>query len=172
MSSFGTPCCPQVAWCSVWVGVWVCGCACGRSRTLPWLVSLSRWLRLYCFCCCFMFSGIAQNIREIDCLLGIVDSDTSGGIDFEEFLNVLRPPKQSSYVSERDTEMAVSAQAFATLTVRGCVCVSCICLRIVYVHAYRVCACVSCVQACVRCLWRLLCAVCMGASSVCVFVCA
>ena len=63
-------------------------------------------------------AGIAQNIRDIDCLLGVMDSDTSGGIDFEEFLMVLKPPKDDADDGDANHAINVSGKAFAALQVR------------------------------------------------------
>ncbi len=73
---------------------------------------------LACVWCASSLSlaGIAQNIRDIECLLSVVDSDTSGGIDFEEFLLVLQPqqPRTSARV---DHAKQVSSHAFSALQV-------------------------------------------------------
>jgi Ca2+-binding EF-hand superfamily protein len=56
-------------------------------------------------------AGIAQSTRDIERILAVVDTNASGGIDFEEFLQVLLPS------SRHDSSNDMVAQAFSELQV-------------------------------------------------------
>ena len=59
-------------------------------------------------------AGIAQNFRDIERVVAYVDTNFSGGIDFDEFLAVLRPSDHRPAAANGEDV----ANAFAELRVR------------------------------------------------------